>query len=467
MAWALIAVIAIFALAAGTKRTISIGVLLVLIPFQQIDTPYASSSVLIAYVLAAVLLIQGGLRVRMLPSIGLIVLAYFTSFAIADQPGMRLWHMTFMFQFFSCFVVFLLAYNFALLVENGRSIFDVLLAANVLSILYCAVQLWMGPGVSFVPFGIEELAFNKNRHAGDPRLVGPFDNPGTTGGYFSLMVLICAVDLVFARGWRRWLLWAVVAGNLFGLVATGNRASFLVLLAMFPAMLFVFRRQLGAKRVVLYSLGGASVLAVAASVAVAVSGFGQMFMRLETVTEMEGGIPATRQQGWPVALEKIRQNPWFGEGPYFWTAEDAERTGELRVEFEELGELSTAFDPYPHSLYLYQLRTVGVFGLVALLAFFLRAWGILYFSTRRESRGDYRSAFVRLGLLLIPAFLVAQITLEFNRPHTMDYAQFIFALVGLLIGSSDRKLQLAAAANTIAPNPVALLNRGSHRRPAS
>ncbi len=210
---------------------------------------------LIAYVLAAVLLMQGGLKVRMLPSIALIILAYFVSFALADDLGMRLWHMTFMFQFFSCFVVFLLAYNFALLVENGRSIFDVLLATNVLAILYCGVQLWVGPGESFVPFGIEELAFNKNRHAGDPRLVGPFDNPGTTGGYFTLMVLVCAVDLMFAQGRRRWLLWAVVACNLFGLVATGNRASFLVLLAIFPAMLFVFRRQLGAKRVVLYLLG--------------------------------------------------------------------------------------------------------------------------------------------------------------------------------------------------------------------
>src|SRR5688572_2694052 len=309
MAWALITVIAIFAIAAGTKRTFSIGVLLVLIPFQQISTPYASSTVLIAYVLAAVLFMHGGLKLRMLPSIAMIILAYFASFSLAADPGIRLFHMTFMFQFFSCFVVFLLAYNFALVVEQGRSIFDVLLATNVLAILYCGVQLLVGPGESFVPFGIEELAFNKNRHAGDPRLVGPFDNPGTTGGYFTLMVLVCAVDLMFAQGWRRSLLYAVVVCNLFGLVATGNRASFLVLMAIFPAMLYVFRRQLGAKRVVLYSLGGASVLAVAATVAVTGSGFNQMFMRMDKVTKFEGGVPATRQSGWPVALEKIRQNP--------------------------------------------------------------------------------------------------------------------------------------------------------------
>ena len=370
VAWALIAVIGIFALAAGTKRTVSIGVLLVLIPFQFIHTRYASSSVLMAYVLAVVLLLQGGLKVRMLPMIGLIILAYFVSLSVADDRSMQLLHMTFMFQFFSCLVVFLLAYNFAMLIEDERRVFDVLLTANVLAILYCAIQLYVGPGESFMPFGIQEFEFNKNRHAGDPRLVGPFDNPGTTGGYFTLMVLVCAVDLMFARGWRRSLLWAVVACNLFGLVATGNRASFLVLLAIFPAMLFVFRRQLGTKKVVLSLLGGAFVLAGVATVAVTVSGFNQLFTRMETVTETKGGIPATRSLGWPVALQKIRQDPWFGEGPHFWTAEDAEKTGEMKVQFEDLGDVSTTFDPYPHSLYLYQLRTVGIFGLVAVLGIF-------------------------------------------------------------------------------------------------
>lgn len=464
IAWALVAVIGMFALAASTKRTASIGVLLVLIPFQFIHTRYASSSDIIAYILAAVLLIQGEFKLRMLPAIGLIILAYFSSLALANDRSILLLHLTFMFQFFSCLAVFLLAYNFAMLAEDERRVYDVLLAANVLALLYCAMQLWVGPGESFMPFGIEEFAFNKNRHAGDPRLVGPFDNPGTSGGYFTLMVLVCAVDLMFARGRRRVLLWIVVACNLFGLVATGNRASFLVLMAIFPAMLFVFRRQLGAKRIAFSVVGGALVLAVAAILAVTASGFNQLFTRMETVTETtEGGIPETRRLGWPVALEKIRQDPWFGEGPYFWTAEDAEKMGEPKVQFEEGGGLSTAFDPYPHSLYLYQLRTVGIFGLVAIVGFFLRAWRIVYVSARRDGGGGYRSSFVRLGVLLIPAFLVGQITLEFNRPDTIDYAQFIFALVGLLVGASDRSLQLVAAANTIAPKHVAALTRPLQR----
>jgi hypothetical protein len=50
-----------------------------------------------------------------------------------------------------------------------------------------------------------------------------------------------------------------------------------------------------------------------------------------------------------------------------------------------------------------------------------------------------------MGYLLIPAFLVAQITLEFNRDDTMDYAQFIFALMGLMVGLSDRHASLESS----------------------
>jgi hypothetical protein len=216
--------------------------------------------------------------------------------------------------------------------------------------------------------------------------------------------------------------WILTGFNLMGLVATANRAGFLVLLAMSPLVLFANRKELGARRILTLSIGGAAVLAIAAALAVTLTDFNQMFSRMESVTETEGGIPSTRVEGWPVAVEKIKQHPWFGEGPYFWTAQDAVAAGQLQAEYEEGGELVTAFDNYPHSLYLYLLRT----------------WFVLYRASRRESIVGYQSAFLRLGLFLIPAFLISQITLEFHRPDTMDYAQFIFALMGLLVGFGDR-----------------------------
>jgi len=203
-------------------------------------------------------------------------------------------------------------------------------------------------------------------------------------------------------------------------------------------LLFAYRRELGARRIIQYSIGGMAVLAIAAAVAVTYTDFNIMFTRMDTVTETEGGIPATRAEGWPVAIEKIKRNPWFGEGPHFWTAEDAEDVGQLQAEYDEQGEVSSAFDHYPHSLYLYLLRTVGIVGLVAVVGFFVRTWFVLFHATRRESIVGYHSAILRLGLFLIPAFLISQITIEFHRPNTMDYAQFILALMGLLVGISDR-----------------------------
>ncbi|MEI2791147.1 MAG: hypothetical protein V9E93_20130 [Steroidobacteraceae bacterium] len=76
----------------------------------------------------------------MLPAIGLIVLAYLVSLSQADRTLMSL-HVIYIFQFFSCLVVFLLAYNYSRLVESERSIVNLLFLINVLVIVYCLLQL--------------------------------------------------------------------------------------------------------------------------------------------------------------------------------------------------------------------------------------------------------------------------------------------------------------------------------------
>lgn len=427
IAWALATVLVVYVLAASSRRTVAIGVVLLMIPFQTVDTRYGTSSVLVAYALAAVLLLNGGLMFRMLPSLGLIALAYLVSLSQADR-GLFFLHTIYIFQFFSCLVIFLLAYNYSLLVESERSIVDLLFLMNVLVIVYCLLQLSAGPGHSFVPFGIDALTFNKNRHEGDARLIGPFDNPGSTAGYFTLMILFCVVDLMAARGGRRRLVQGLAVLNLVGMVATGNRTGILVLTAMFPVLLFAFRKQLGVAKVSQYLISGLAVFAIASVVAISFTDFQILFQRMEEVTETQNGVPLTRAQTWPAAIERIHQQPWIGHGPFFVDPGTAEL----------LGMLPSQTMPFPHSLYLYLLCTVGVFGLAAILWFFLQAWRILYATLRKSQMPEYQGSLVRLGLVLIPAFLIAQVTLEFNRPQTMDYAQFIFALVGLLIGLADR-----------------------------
>src|SRR5690606_31122602 len=160
------------------------------------------------------------------------------------------------------------------------------------------LQLIAGAGEAFKPFGIQEFAFNRNRDPSDPRLVGPFDNPGSTAGYFTLMTLIYLVELMATASARRRLIQGLILANVAGIVATGNRASFLVLLAAFPVLLLTFRAELGSKRFFQYMTGGIAAVLVASALMAALTGFGNMFTRLERVTATEDGLPSTRAGTW-------------------------------------------------------------------------------------------------------------------------------------------------------------------------
>lgn len=432
----ILSVVVMVLLTASAKRTVALGAMLLLIPFQLVETRFGSSSVLIAYGMAGAMLLLGGMKVRMLPAIGFVLLAYLLSLTQAERFLML--HVVEIFQFFSCFLVFLLAYNYAQLVKSERTVIDLLLWVNLLVIAYCILQISAGAGEAFKPFGIDALAFNKNRDPTDPRLIGPFDNPGTTAGYLALMTMLCLTELLFAQSNRRRLIQVLILANVACIVATGNRASFLVLLASYPALLIGLRAELGTRRFVQFMSGGIIVVFVATAGMAALTGFGNILRRLETVTQTEDGMPMTRADTWPLAIEKIKRNPWLGEGPHFFRAEDAETMGIMPSRFEELGDVVRTFDPYPHSLYLFLLRTVGIVGLIAVLWFFVQVALELRKSLRRTDLNARGMAFAKSGIVVIGAFLVTQVTLEFNRTATIDFAQFILALMGLLLGMADR-----------------------------
>ena len=76
--------------------------------------------------------------------------------------------------------------------------------------------------------------------------------------------------------------------------------------------------------------------------------------------------------------------------------------------------------------------------MTALLFFFGWAWLAIYRGWRSENDDVYRSALLRYGVMLLPALLVDQVRLEFNRPAWIDFTQFVLALTGLLVGVADR-----------------------------
>lgn len=454
MSVGILTVVVMIVLTASAKRTVALGALLLLIPFQVVETRFGSSSVLIAYAMAGAMLLLGGMKVRMLPAISLVLLAYLLSLTQADR--FLVLHVVEIFQFFSCFLVFLLAYNYAQLVKSEQAVIDLLLWINCLVVAYCVLQIAVGAGEAFKPFGIDALAFNRNRDPSDPRLIGPFDNPGTTAGYLALMTMICITELMFAESGRRRLVQMLILANVACIAATGNRASFLVLLAAYPAILMAFRVELGSKRFFQFMTGGIVVVFVVTAGMAALTGFGNILRRLEMVTQTEDGMPTTRAGTWPLAIEKIKRDPWLGEGPHFFRAEDAETMGIMPSRFEELGDVVRTFDPYPHSLYLFLLRTVGIVGLIAVIWFFIQVALELRRALQRTNLNARSRVFAKTGIIVIGAFLVTQITLEFNRTGTMDFAQFVLALMGLFLGVADRRCPIRSVSTNdhIAANSI-------------
>jgi O-antigen ligase len=318
----------------------------------------------------------------------------------------------------------------------------VLIAMNVLSVLYCLIQLSVGPGESLQLFGSSDFALNENRGDGDARLVGPFGTPGITAAYLMTMTLILTYEAVYSAGWRKISVMALAVANVAMMLATANRGSFLVLLAGLLAFLYLFRAELGFVRIVQILTASTVVLVGTAAAVATYTDFGQMFERLQGI-EVENGIPDTRQYIWPEAWENITEKPMFGHGPRIMGQH------ELRFRYSHPEQL---VGQYPHNLYLYLLVTVGIFGTTCMLFFlFYAAWRV-YQGVRKGSFGSaYERGWVLVGWIVLGAFFVDELKIEFLRDSTVDYAHFMFALFGIFLGAADAaRLRAGAAAKVSA-----------------
>ena len=152
-----------------------------------------------------------------------------------------------------------------------------------------------------------------------------------------------------------------------------------------------------------------------------------LFTRLAE-TEIEEGVPDTRQVVWPAAWRAIKERPILGHGP------------RLRFIGDETGKYHDfhTYIPFPHNLYLFLLFTVGIVGTLAFLNFLitplLRCWQIM---RQQDIDQDLRNL-ARIGVIIMIAILFDQLKVEFIRISLTDYWHFIFALIGVLIAVCDR-----------------------------
>lgn len=411
------------------KPKFLISCILLLIPFQFVSHRLATSTVLFAYIVLFLLAFQTRLRFPLLWVAAIFVATYLISLAFAER--FHSLHAIYLLNLFSAFAIFYLSYNYAKSMVGAEDLFNLLLVLNLGVTIYCLLQLTAGEGKAFIPFGIDALAFNGNR-VGDTRLTGPFANAGTTATFFVFATLIAVSALQFKAGWQRAGVYLLLTTNVGLLTATANRSAFLLLVVALPVLIYLNRKSLGVARSLTLAGVIALLVVVSSIITVSVTEFDRMFARMLEITATEGGLPVTRAEVWSAALDKIGSSPIVGQGPLFISPEMAENLGLLR----------TAFDVYPHSLYLHQLRTIGALGLAGTLLFFMsiafRLKEVHSLLATRRWVPDIDIQLLRCLLLIAFLFFADQLRLEYSRLETIDFAQYIFMIYGIGLGVAER-----------------------------
>lgn len=167
------------------------------------------------------------------------------------------------------------------------------------------------------------------------------------------------------------------------------------------------------------------LFSVSAITIVNFSEFNVLFKRLGD-TRVEEGLIDSRSVIWPLAWDRITDKPILGHGPRLRLINEEERSFPAGHEFM----------PYPHSLYLYLLYTLGIIGLIFYLAFFLRL--LFYFkSMLRVSLPDmFEKNVPRLAVLLWIVILIDQVKVSAFRFYLGDYQHYLFALFAALLAAT-------------------------------
>lgn len=416
----------LFVIAYRLPQAVSATALLVLIPIQPVDTRYASANVLLTFVIFVAMLMKGEkVRLPLLPQFLILLFCYLLSMSFVHK-ALYLQHSVYIVALISSYMVLCIAYDLTLRYQGFNRVVNVLLAMNLVTVVYCAVQMYGGPGIKLMVFGLEEMAMLPARD--DNRLLGPFNATGVTSEFFVIMIFLILHRLLLTRNVRlRYGLISLTFVNLGMLVATGNRGGFLSLLGGSVLFLWLFRRELGVRNVVRLATSGTIMLALSAALVVNYTDFGRLFERLSDTT-VEEGVPDTRQKAWPMAWENIKKRPMLGQGPRL--VMDGANKGATYPGWKYQG--------YPHNLYLFLATTIGVIGLIAFLFFFttplVRCWKT---SKQRGLVGD-EATFVKLGVLVFVVILIDQLKVEFMRIGLVDYWHFVFALLGIFTAACDR-----------------------------
>lgn len=418
--------IVLFVLAYGLPQKAATIGLIILIPFQPIQTQYATANVLLTFVVfIAMLMRRERVHLPLLPHILVLMFVYLVSMSRV-HPSIFSFHAFYMFWILSAVLVFWLAYDLTQRFADLRGMVNVFVAINVLVFVYSVVQLWRGFDEPLTFFGFDEISMEPVRIE-DGRITGPFGGSGIVAEYFVTSIYLLLYQLLSSTQPRHRLFFGLLAmANFALLVATQSRGGFLTFVGAGAIFLWMFRKELGVVRIVGLVSGGVMALALAAALIVNYTEFGGLFDRLAE-TEVQGGIPDTRLKAWPAAWQEIKKKPLLGHGPQMRLPDDDVKRYKGHV-----------YIMYPHNLYLFLLFTVGVAGLLAFMTFFLtpmrRCWQVGF----QPGVDPYTAGLAKTGVVILAAILIDQIKVEFLRGNMTDYWHYVFALLGMMVAVCDR-----------------------------
>lgn len=416
--------VVLFSLAfAGYARIMFIG-LVIMIPFQPISSAYGSFNMAVTYVVGLAMLLNGfssGIRLKnkipLLIPFALLYLAFILSWPYSPR---MFWskYMIYLVMVTSNVVLFYMSYTYFRRERDLDTFFKALILSNVLVIVYCLLQLFMGIGHDFTLFGIKELTLNENRW--DKRLVGPFTAVGITAEYFVLQSLFLAHYMVRTGRLRR-SGYVVLFLNIAMLVATGNRGGFISAILALILFLYFYRRSIGSKGVVAASLAFVVGLGGASFIIIQYTEFNVLYERLYN-TEFVGYVPETRV-GWNDVVDKIMDRPLIGHGPRIVHPQE--------YQYSPRNWPAGYISYYPHNLYLFVLYTTGLAGFLAYAVWLSAYWRILRAGSRYTGLKGIGEGLPTLGGIVLAIFLIDQIKVEFLRAGFLDYQNYIAAIFGM------------------------------------
>jgi len=203
----IIAVIAFVGASLAPLRFV-LPVVLVIAPFEIINSRYGTSSTGLIYLVTLALLLRNGFK--WFPLFGVvagIAMVYLISLSMADVS--RLDHILYIIRILPGFMIFYMAYNYVRDSKDIAGFLNVLLIINVFILIICLLQL-IGGSQQVALFGVKEFAIMANREA-QGRLSGPF-GAEFTSEYLALSNLLLAYLIMNRRLELRWPIWLWIHG---------------------------------------------------------------------------------------------------------------------------------------------------------------------------------------------------------------------------------------------------------------